>query len=198
MFLVFYGELRATHHDAHESPKMMLVPMCVLAVGCVVAGWYLPLIRWSEWPLMTISAVLAFLGIWLAWRYYIVSPESRMTWDARFSVPIRLLRNRWYIDALYEEHVVNGIIMRTAEGASAIDVRIIDAAVGSAAWIANRSSRVLRWIDLWIVDGAVRFTSAGVRAFSSPARALQTGLVQTYVLLFIGGLLAALGYYLIH
>jgi NADH-quinone oxidoreductase subunit L len=198
MFLVFYGELRATHHDAHESPKMMLVPMCVLAVGCVVAGWYLPLIRWSEWPLMTISAVLAFLGIWLAWRYYIVSPESRMTWDARFSVPIRLLRNRWYIDALYEEHVVNGIVMRTAEGASAIDVRIIDAAVGSAAWIANRSSRVLRWIDLWIVDGAVRFTSAGVRAFSSPARALQTGLVQTYVLLFIGGLLAALGYYLIH
>jgi NADH-quinone oxidoreductase subunit L len=198
MFLVFYGEPRATQREAHESPNVMLLPMCILAAGCVAAGWYLPLIRWSEWPLMTVSAVLAFLGMWLAWRYYIVTPESRTTWDTRFSLPIRLLRNRWYIDALYEEHVVNGIVMRAAEGASELDTRIIDAAVRSAAWVANRSSRVLRWIDLWIVDGAVRFTSAGVRAFSSPARAIQTGLVQTYVLLFISGLLAALGYYLIH
>ena len=45
MFLTFYGEARGdkhTHDHAHESPKTMLVPLGVLAVGAVLAGmvWY--------------------------------------------------------------------------------------------------------------------------------------------------------------
>ncbi len=45
MFLTFYGEARGdkhTHEHAHESPKVMLIPLGVLAVGAVFAGaiWY--------------------------------------------------------------------------------------------------------------------------------------------------------------
>ncbi len=45
MFLTFYGEARGnkhTHEHAHESPKVMLVPLGVLALGSVFAGmiWY--------------------------------------------------------------------------------------------------------------------------------------------------------------
>jgi len=45
MFLTFYGEPRGDHHThdhAHESPRTMLVPLGVLAVGSVLAGmvWY--------------------------------------------------------------------------------------------------------------------------------------------------------------
>ena len=45
MFLTFYGEARGdkhTHDHAHESPKVMLIPLGVLAVGAVFAGaiWY--------------------------------------------------------------------------------------------------------------------------------------------------------------
>ncbi|MBC7132722.1 MAG: NADH-quinone oxidoreductase subunit L [Roseovarius sp.] len=45
MFLTFYGEPRGdrhTHEHAHESPRVMLVPLGVLALGAVFAGmiWY--------------------------------------------------------------------------------------------------------------------------------------------------------------
>ena len=45
MFLTFYGKARGdrhTHEHAHESPKVMLIPLGVLAVGSVLAGmiWY--------------------------------------------------------------------------------------------------------------------------------------------------------------
>ena len=45
MFLTFWGEPRGdkhTHEHAHESPKVMLVPLGVLALGAVFAGaiWY--------------------------------------------------------------------------------------------------------------------------------------------------------------
>jgi NADH-quinone oxidoreductase subunit L len=45
MFLTFYGEPRGdahTHDHAHESPKVMLLPLGVLALGAVFSGmiWY--------------------------------------------------------------------------------------------------------------------------------------------------------------
>ncbi|WBU53677.1 NADH-quinone oxidoreductase subunit L [Paracoccus sp. SCSIO 75233] len=45
MFLTFYGEPRGdkhTHDHAHESPRVMTVPLGVLAVGAILAGmvWY--------------------------------------------------------------------------------------------------------------------------------------------------------------
>ncbi len=42
LFLTFYGKSRMTHeveHHVHESPASMTVPLQVLAVGSVVAGW---------------------------------------------------------------------------------------------------------------------------------------------------------------
>jgi len=42
MFLTFYGKSRMTHeveHHVHESPTSMTLPLQVLAVGSVVAGW---------------------------------------------------------------------------------------------------------------------------------------------------------------
>ncbi|WP_372834842.1 NADH-quinone oxidoreductase subunit L [Puniceibacterium confluentis] len=45
MFLTFYGEARGdrhTHEHAHESPKVMLIPLGVLALGAIFSGmiWY--------------------------------------------------------------------------------------------------------------------------------------------------------------
>ena len=45
VFLTFYGEARGnkhTHDHAHESPKVMLIPLGVLALGAVFSGmlWY--------------------------------------------------------------------------------------------------------------------------------------------------------------
>jgi NADH-quinone oxidoreductase subunit L len=197
MFLAFFAEPREdSAAAAHESPRTMVVPMYVLALGCIFAGWIPALIHWSDWPLMLASAALAFGGIALAWRYYVVKPESRSDWNARFGPLISFLRNRWYIDALYEEHLVHGVILRAANAAATADTQGIDGIVNLSGRLTKMCSRVLNWIDVWIVDGTVRFSSGFLRACSSPARALQSGLVQTYALFFIAGLLIALGYYL--
>ena len=65
---------------------------------------------------MLISAVLAFGGMALAWYYYVAHPDRRPALDQRFSFAVNLLRNRWYIDALYEEKLVEGVILRSADG----------------------------------------------------------------------------------
>ncbi len=42
VYLTFEGEFRGTHeqeHHLHESPRVMTVPLVVLATGAVVAGW---------------------------------------------------------------------------------------------------------------------------------------------------------------
>src|SRR5215510_6292993 len=42
ILMTFHGETRADHetyHHAHESPWVMLVPLIVLAVGALFAGW---------------------------------------------------------------------------------------------------------------------------------------------------------------
>ncbi|ROT98501.1 NADH-quinone oxidoreductase subunit L [Histidinibacterium lentulum] len=53
MFLTFYGEPRGdrhTHEHAHESPKVMLAPLGVLALGAIFAGmiWYKPFFGENE------------------------------------------------------------------------------------------------------------------------------------------------------
>jgi len=196
MFLAFYGKARRGREPLRESPVLMTAPMYVLSVFCVLGGWVLPLIDWSAWALMVASGVIAACGIWLAWRYYMVVPDRRLALDRRFNPIVHFLRNRWYIDALYEEHILNGLILQTASGAARADERIIDGTVDAAAWLARRISRMFRWFDRWIVDGLVRSGSGAVGFLSAPIRAMQTGFLQTYLFLFVAGILAALGYYL--
>ena len=61
IFLTFYGTPRGDHHahdHAHESPKVMTVPLGVLAIGAVLAGmlWYKPFFGDHE-------RVVAFFGL---------------------------------------------------------------------------------------------------------------------------------------
>ena len=200
MFLVFFGTSRRRGgiEVAHESPPLMVVPMLVLAAGCVLAGWLFQPIDWHGWPLMAASGLIAAAGIWLAYHYYVVKPDSRAVLDMRFAPVTKLLRNRWYVDAVYEEQIVDGLVMRAAQGAAVVDQSLIDGSVNGAAWVARKVSRFSRWTDRYVIDGLVRFTSGFVRSLSSPARAMQSGFVQTYAFLFVAGLLLALGYFLVH
>src|SRR6202167_4047136 len=47
IFKTFHGEPHDRHHyeAAHESPKVMLIPLAILAIGSIAAGWpALPLV----------------------------------------------------------------------------------------------------------------------------------------------------------
>jgi len=192
--LAFYGESRRHRLAVHEGPVSMRVPLIVLAACCVLAGWIFVPIHWEAWPTMITSSFLAFLGIWLASHYYVGSPEARLAFDDRFAPLTNFLRNRWFIDAVFEEHIMEGLVLRTAAGAAAADAMLIDRAVDGAAWSSRQAGEGLAWSDSSLIDGIVRLVSAAVRFLSWPSRALQSGFVQSYALLFLAGVLAALGF----
>ena len=68
-------------------------------------------------------------------------------------------------------------------------------AVNGAGLLARTTSRISIWWDTWIVDGLVRLTALITEGASFPVRMLQTGLVQSYALIMVAALAAALGFY---
>jgi NADH-quinone oxidoreductase subunit L len=197
MSLAFFGESRRHHLTPHQPPRTMHAPMIVLAACCILVGWIFVPIHWAAWPLMLSSTVVALLGLSLAWYFYVSHPERRAALDLRFAPVTDLLRSRWYIDALYEQHVLNGLVLRTAYGAALLDRSLVNRTIDGLVRLSRRTSRLFNWTDSRILDGIVRVISTSTRFLSWPSRALQTGFVQTYALLFIVGAIAVLGYYLV-
>jgi NADH-quinone oxidoreductase subunit L len=193
--LAFFGTARSHRLAAHEGARTMRVPLFVLAACCVLVTFFVK-IQWSEWPLMLISASAATLGIGLAWYFYLGNPVARDVFDRSLAPIANFLRNRWYVDAVFEEHVVEGVVLRTAAGANAADALLIDGAVRGTVLGTRGVGTALSWSDTSVVDRLVRLMAGAVRFFSWPLRAAQGGFVQTYGLVLVAGVLAALGYYL--
>jgi NADH-quinone oxidoreductase subunit L len=194
MSLAFLGEPRATRLTPHAPSLTMRAPLIALSGCCVVVGLGFVPVRWNAWGTMIGSGALACAGLALAWFYYVYRPDARVILDRRFAPLANLLRNRWFIDAVFEEHFMEHVVLRTAQGAAAADGLLIDGTVRGAAAISRSISSALGWADRFVIDGIVRAVYGVTRFLSWPSRALQSGFVQTYALLFLVGVLAALGY----
>ena len=131
IFMTFHGKTRADHETyehAHESPWVMLVPLLLLALGAVAAGFafqkffigegYAEFWRASlaEGPNNHIRHAMHEIPGWVGWApfvamaagfalsylYYILAPAlPRLT--ARMFEPLYLfLLNKWYFDEFYD------------------------------------------------------------------------------------------------
>ncbi|MCE2564211.1 NADH-quinone oxidoreductase subunit L [Komagataeibacter sp. FNDCF1] len=129
IFLVFHGTPRDAHlnEGAHESPPSMLMPLAVLSVGAVVAGFVLApfyigahqvafwngaiavlpghdiMERLEQTPgfIALVPTLAAVAGIAVAYVCYIASPGIPASM-ARGMRPLYLfLLNKWYFDELY-------------------------------------------------------------------------------------------------
>jgi hypothetical protein len=79
----------------------------------------------------------------------------------------------------------------------AFDANVIDGlGVNGAGWLTRAISRISMWWDTWIVDGSVKVGARLVWVLSFPVRMMQAGLVQSYMLFIVIGLIGFLGYYL--
>jgi len=131
IFMTFYGQPRCderTLAHVHESPKVMLIPLAVLAAGSIVAGmigynafvgggmdafWGDSILvleghdsieaahhvpTWVKW----LPIGMALGGVGLAWLMYIGRPGMAAAW-AKALRPLYLLSyNKWYFDELYD------------------------------------------------------------------------------------------------
>jgi NADH-quinone oxidoreductase subunit L len=169
------------------------------------------------WPLLA-----AVAGWGLAWVLHLRS-GSFVFGRTRLAKRLYMLFwNKLYVDEIYNALFVNclakggGVLLSRFEGrivdsgvngagwltqfTSAVlnrfDARVVDGGVNGAGWLTRFTSTVSIWWDTWIIDGAVRLGSFLLKAASYPVRTLQTGLVQSYALFAMLGVILIFGYYL--
>jgi len=227
-FLTFAGKSRVPHeveHHIHESPRVMTLPLVILAAGALVAGYvgwpkvlggsnhfehFLervfenPTMRpsahqaWSvEFGLMLLSVLVAAAGFYVAYHWYIRRPEVPERVAAAVGPAYRLILNKYYVDELYDALFVNRA-QNIGNAAAAFDLAVVDGGVNGTGWLTRFTAEVSRLWDLWVIDGLVNVMGFSVKLLSYPVRIVQTGLVQTYALLIVLGVLIFMGYYLIH
>ena len=148
-----------------------------------------------EYALMLASVLIALAGIWLARLFYIQRTDLPGKLASSFSGLYQLVYRKYYMDEVYDALFVN----RTKDLGSTLalfDARVIDGlGVDGTGWLTRFTSRLSIWWDTWIVDGLVNLAARMVWLFSILVRMVQTGLVSSYALLIVFGVLVVLGYY---
>ena len=155
IFLTFHGKPRAdaeTMSHAHESPKMMTVPLIALAVGAifagiVAAGWMIgdgAEAFWGEaifvlpendnleaahhlsFSTKSIPTIVAFVGVLIAWYLYMRNKALPARLAGASDPLYRFLLNKWYFDELYDRIFVRPAIRLGTALWKRGDGRIID------------------------------------------------------------------------
>ena len=130
IFKTFHGAPHDRHHyeGAHESPKVVLIPLALLAIGSIFAGYpfadifsghgvehffrdalkFGPENKVLE-EMHHVPAAVAFLptvmmalGFLVAWHFYIRQPQIPHRLAQQHDMLYRFLLNKWYFDELYD------------------------------------------------------------------------------------------------
>jgi NADH-quinone oxidoreductase subunit L len=152
--------------------------------------------RSVELWLMLISLVVATIGIALAYRWYVTSPEVSEHLAERWALAHRILANKYYVDELYNAIVVSGTF-GLGRGLWTFDRRVVDGVVNGTGWVTVISAWCSGLTDRTIVDGLVNLIGRICEEASFWFRKLQTGLVQNYALLMLFGVFAFVTVYLL-
>ena len=208
LFMTFYGKCRADHHTQehlHESSSVMTMPLVVLAIGAVFAGfiglpgvlggsqfahWLEPVIHAHEevepshaleWGLMAVSVGMASFGVFVAFLMYrreALSPEMFANLAGGFFY--RLFDRKWYFDEFYQVVFVDGTLL-LARFWSAFDAYIIDGIVNGAAALTRFVSWLNGLFDAYIIDGLVNAVANITFWVGNRIRRVQTGNINGYL-----------------
>jgi NADH-quinone oxidoreductase subunit L len=210
VYLTFFGEYRG-HAHPHESPKVMTVPLIILAGLAVAAGFFNAppfgteqIVDWVEpttafpetlvipefnYLLAFITSIPALLGIGVMylwyWRGIGVQGITERNVLARGGYTV--LRNKYYLDHLYTDVVVGSIKGPIARAAYWFNQNVIDRVVNEAGVRSKQTGRfVYRYVDQAVVDGTVKGAGAAAEESGQILRRVQTGKVQNYGSLLFG------------
>jgi NADH-quinone oxidoreductase subunit L len=148
-----------------------------------------------ELGLMVFSVFVALIGIALAWRLYVTSPETSTQLAERFAGAHRLLSYKYYVDELYNATVI-AATWASARGLWTVDRNVVDGAVNGTGRLTLVSSWFSGLTDKQVVDGIVNLVGRTIQEGSQVFRRLQTGLVQNYALLMLFGVFVFVSFYL--
>jgi NADH-quinone oxidoreductase subunit L len=229
MFLTFHGRERFDSHVAHhlhESPRVMTIPLIILALGAVCAGYLgLPAWLWRtnlfehylEPALETaykapvhaevhhghgFEILLTVLSVTIAAigiylaYYFFIKREDK---------PLALQRkyaglHRVVFNKYYVDELYDLLFVNRAKDLGRFlwrfDDRVVDGVVNGSAI----ATRITAWVsgqaDIHIVDRLVNLVAEFFRGWSGLIRRVQTGLVQRYALFFVIGVILVISFYL--
>ncbi|MDT4969574.1 MAG: NADH-quinone oxidoreductase subunit, partial [Acidobacteriota bacterium] len=146
---------------------------------------------WTERLFIVISLLVAGLGMFLGYLFYVKRPALPEIWAARLRPLYRASFHKYWVDELYGKLFTR----RTMDAARAVytfDSRVVDGAVNGSAWLTRFASKVSGVFDKYIVDGLVNGVANFVgKLMSRLLRAAQTGLTANYALMMVLGLVIA-------
>jgi len=194
-FLTFFGEFRGPelavgehpsheHAHIHESPKVMLIPLAILAVLSVIGGW----IGWpqtlggtqhfdhflapvfnlhaeeaavaaaehsKELLLAAVSVLAALLGLLLAWLLYHRRRDLPDRIAAALGGVYTAVRDKYYVDEGYATAFVQPLI---------------------------KGSTYILWrgVDAGVIDATANESAEGAQHVSDALRHMQSGNVRSY------------------
>jgi NADH-quinone oxidoreductase subunit L len=188
IFVAFWGESRVDPHHAehvHEPSLTMTVPLVVLAILSIFAGYFgiphfiEPVLQGPvgaeahDGPLLLklIAIAMGVGGIVAAWVVYVKSPglpdrlaeKWRLAYDYSF--------HKWYVDELYDRTIVKPTV---------------DLADG-----------LWKKVDVAVIDAMVNGVGSAALLWAQGMRVVQSGQVQHYALAMALGAVAILGVYLL-
>ncbi len=153
-----------------------------------------------EWTLMLASIAIAGVGILLATTYFykgsapFALPAKVV---AAFPNAYRWVRNKYFVDELYEAVFVNGLVKRGGRILWEIDARVVDGLVNGTRNLTVGLSHVSSWFDKTFVDGAVNGVGDSFQAAYRGYGKLQTGQTQNYAFGMAAGVFALVCIYII-
>jgi NADH-quinone oxidoreductase subunit L len=189
MFLTFWGENRAAPDvqlHIHESPRVMTLPLVILAVPAAVLGLVVGLPPDGGWlhtflqpvffnvetehfawagtggGLMLLSLAVVLAGIYTAYVAYLRRPGLPARVVALVPWAYQASYHKFYMDEFYDGAVIRPVMSFATWLWTFVDVKVIDGAVNGLAWAWGALGRALR--------------------------PLQTGRAQSYALGVFGGL----------
>ncbi len=209
VYLTFFGEYRG-HGHPHESPAVMTVPLVVLAVFSVGAGYlnFWGIRGFGTWvtyggheevaaldPValgFSVAAATAGILIGLAIYHWKVGPEGLVSRNPLLRAARTFLINRYYIDDIYIKGVVRPIQYGLSRLAYWINQYVIDGVVNGVGLATSRLlARFSYWFDQNVVDSLVNAAAEEAGEAGGVLRHIQTGKVQQYaaVLFVASGLI---------
>jgi len=125
----------------------------------------------SELAMSAVSITIALVGIVLAYRFYVMSPDLPDRLKQKFARAYSLLLNKYYVDEIYDAVFVRPTV-----------------ALATGLW---------RYFDALVIDGAVNGSASAVELGSRVVRRLQTGKLQNYALSLVAGAAAVILFWLL-
>ena len=143
-----------------------------------------------------LSSGMLVLGIGFALVVYafgVIDPEK----TAQAIRPLYLYSfNKWYWDEIYDATVIKGSML-ISRMLAWFDSKIVDGIVNGVATLFRKFAFLNGNIDKYVVDGAVNFTALFVQTSGAVMRKIQTGKVQTYLVMVTAAVLGYFAFYLV-